>query len=243
MRELDKLTLAEIVINDQRTAALFDKHRLDFSCNGKRTLAQACTESNIDTAILIGELKNLDNFSTVPENNYSKLSLTELIQHIVSKHHTFIKLEIPILSAYLKKITDAHKDEHPELLKITSLFNAFKEEMLMHLQKEELILFPRIKEIEKNCKDRTAKTKHSLTYLLAPIDIMKQEHDHADKLLIEIRKIANNYEWPADACTTYKLAFSAFDNFERDLHQHVHLENNILFPKAITLFKNCLEKI
>lgn len=241
MTSIGERTLAEIVINDQRTARLFEKHHLDFSCNGNQTLLQACLENEINLDIILNELK--DYTTTLKAGtNFSTISLTSLIQHITSIHHAYVKNEIPILAAYLEKITTIHKETHPELINISSLFNMFKEEMLMHLQKEELILFPRIKEIEKICKGQTGKIKQNLNYLLAPVEIMKQEHEHTDKILTKIRNLANNYQPPADACTTYKLTFSAFDSFEKDLHQHVHLENNILFPKAITLFKKCQEK-
>ncbi len=122
------------------------------------------------------------------------------------------------------------------MLKVFDLFTAVKEEMEMHMQKEETVLFPRIKELEKQLAAGN-KNNLNITYLKSPIIMMEQEHDHAGAAMAEIRQLTNNYNLPADACTTYRLSFAALEAFELDLHQHVHLENNILFPKALQLFK------
>ena len=142
---------------------------------------------------------------------------------------------MPQILSYLQKVASKHGERHPELLKIFELFAAVKEEMEQHIQKEELILFPRINEMEKMVSEGT-EIRINHTYLQAPINMMEQEHDHAGEMLAEINKLTNNYNPPADACTTYKLSFAALQAFEMDLHQHVHLENNILFPKALQLF-------
>ena len=128
-----------------------------------------------------------------------------------------------------------HGDRHPELHKVFQLFAAVKEEMDQHMQKEELVLFPRIKDIEKRLAEGKEIVINS-SYLLSPINMMEQEHDHAGSMLAEIRKLTNNYNPPADACTTYQLSFASLHAFELDLHHHVHLENNILFPKALKMF-------
>jgi len=142
---------------------------------------------------------------------------------------------MPQIFSYLQKVASKHGERHPELLKIVELFAAVKEEMEQHMQKEELILFPRINEMEKLVTEGT-EIRINQTYLQAPINMMEQEHDHAGEMLAEINRLTDNYHPPADACTTYKLSFAALQAFEMDLHQHVHLENNILFPKALQLF-------
>ena len=142
---------------------------------------------------------------------------------------------MPVILGYLQKVVSKHGDRHPEMIKVLQLFTAVKEEMEGHMQKEELILFPRIKDIEHQLTEGKQIIINS-TYLLSPINMMEQEHDHAGSLLAEIRQLINDYNPPADACTTYRLCYASLQAFELDLHQHVHLENNILFPKAMQLF-------
>ena len=142
---------------------------------------------------------------------------------------------MPQILSYLQKVASKHGEQHPEMLKVFELFAAVKEEMELHMQKEEQILFPRIQETEKMVNDGI-EIRINHTYLQAPINMMEQEHDHAGSILAEINKLTGNYHPPSDACTTYKLSFAALQAFEMDLHRHVHLENNILFPKALQLF-------
>lgn len=142
---------------------------------------------------------------------------------------------MPAILSYLEKVASKHGNGHPEMMRVLELFATVKEEMGQHMQKEEQILFPRIKEVEQQLGEGNEIIINN-TYLLSPISMMEQEHDHAGSLLSEIRQLTNDYTPPADACTTYKLSFASLQAFEHDLHQHVHLENNILFPKALRLF-------
>lgn len=225
-------TLAEIVKGDHRAAAVFEKHHLDFCCKGKRTLQQACDELNIRADDLLHEISAIN---LVPGNSVSfdNMSLADLTAYIMKMHHSYVKSEMTPIAGYLQKITSKHSGRHPELIKITQLFIAMKEEMELHMQKEELILFPRIKEAEKYAAGHLP---FNFTYLQAPVSVMEQEHDHAGETMAEIRRLTNDYVPPADACATYKLSYTSLEAFEKDLHQHVHLENNILFPKAMALF-------
>jgi regulator of cell morphogenesis and NO signaling len=242
MTDFINQTLAEIVTKDHRTAALFEKYHLDFCCKGKRTLSQACEELSIPAAELVNELAGI---TAAPDSatDFNKMSLTELVHHIVNTYHVYVKNEMTPLLAYLQKVTAKHGGRHPEMHKITALFSALKEEMEMHMQKEEMILFPRITETEKFVFSQHNKPPFSLTYLQAPVSVMEQEHDHAGEIMSEIRKLTNDYTPPADACTTYRLSYASLEAFEKELHQHVHLENNILFPKAIDLFRDFKETI
>lgn len=242
MPDFSNQTLAEIVTNDHRTAALFEKYHLDFCCKGRRTLTQACKELNIPAAELVNELANV---TAAPDTvtDFNHMSLGELSNYIVSTHHIYVKNEMPQTLAYLQKVASKHGGRHPEMYKITALYTALKEEMELHMQKEEMILFPRISETEKYVLDKQHKPPFSLTYLQAPVSVMEQEHDHAGETMSEIRKLTNNYIPPADACTTFRLSYASLEAFERDLHQHVHLENNMLFPKAIDLFSDFKETI
>jgi regulator of cell morphogenesis and NO signaling len=236
MNEIMTKSLAQIVNNNHRAASVFEKYHLDFCCKGKRTLQQACEESQLNITEVISELEmtELGNSSTIAIK-YEKLSLAQLSEYIVMTHHSYVKKEMPQILAYLEKVASKHSERHPELLKIFELFAAVTEEMEQHMEKEELVLFPRINEIEKWVSEGTG-IRINHTYLQAPINMMEQEHDHAGEMLAEINRLTDNYHPPADACTTYKLSFAALQAFEMDLHRHVHLENNILFPKALQLF-------
>lgn len=236
MNEIKTKSLAQIVNNNHRAASVFEKYHLDFCCKGKRTLQQACNEKDLKIEDVVADLKTTEQRSSDKVTiNYDTLSLARLSEYIVMTHHSYVKKEMPQILSYLQKVASKHGDRHPELLKVFELFAAVKEEMELHMQKEELILFPRIKEMENMVAEgNVIRINH--TYLRSPINMMEQEHDHAGEMLAEINRLTDNYHPPADACTTYKLSFAALQAFEMDLHQHVHLENNILFPKALQLF-------
>ena len=237
MNELMTKSLAQIVKEDHRAATVFEKYHLDFCCKGKRSLQQACAESQLPAEELIAALNNTvkpDSYSV--HLNYNLLSLAQLVDYIVATHHNYVKQEMPQIQSYLDRVASKHGDRHPEMRKVAEIFAAVKEEMEEHMQKEEKILFPRIKQAEKESGDPD-KMRLNVSYLQAPIFMMEEEHDHAGAALAEIRELTNNYDPPADACTTYRLCYAALQAFEADLHQHVHLENNILFPKAIGLFE------
>lgn len=229
MNQLLSQTLAQIVTADHRTASVFQKYHLDFCCKGKRSLQTACEEQHISADELLNELSTAAESNYMPTFPFDKLPLFDLTDYILSAHHAYVKKEAPQISAYLQKVASKHGQRHPELLKIFELFTIVKEEMETHMQKEELVLFPRINELEKT------QFTGDIAYVQKPVDMMEQEHEYAGSLMAEIRQLTNNYTPPPDACTTYKLAFAALEAFEADLHQHVHLENNILFPKAIAL--------
>lgn len=236
MNTLSTKSLAQIVNSNHRAASVFEKFHLDFCCKGKRTLQQACTESDLVIDNVVAELEMLEGSHNNSETiDFAKMTLTQLSEYIVLTHHSYVKNEMPAILGYLEKVTSKHGDRHPELKKIFQLFAAVKEELEHHMQKEELVLFPRIKDIEQQLAEGKEIVINS-TYLLSPISMMEQEHDHAGSMLAEIRKLTNNYQPPADACTTYKLSFASLQAFELDLHQHVHLENNVLFPKALKMF-------
>lgn len=242
MNELMKKSLAQIVNNDHRAASVFEKYDLDFCCKGKRSLQQACDEKQLPVTEIATELKNLsvknDKDAVL---DFENMDLGALVDYIVQTHHAYVKKELPLIFSYLEKVTAKHSIHHPELIKIFQLFAAIKEEMEGHMKKEEVILFPRIKELEKHVKGEPERFGVNITYLQSPITVMEQEHDHAGNLLYEIRTLSNNYTSPGDACTTYRLSFAALQAFELDLHQHVHLENNILFLKTITAFRELKE--
>lgn len=235
--QLSSLTLAQIVNSNHKAASVFEKYRLDFCCKGKRSLQQACVEQQVELSQVEGDLGYIFSKDITGDIDFEKMSLTQLCEYIVQTHHAYVKNEMPQIYAYLHKVTSKHGDRHPELYKIFQTFAAVKEEMEGHMKKEELILFPRIKELEKLANSENGQFQMNIGYLQSPINVMEHEHDHAGTQLNEIRNLTNDYTPPQDACTTYRLSFAALQAFELDLHQHVHLENNVLFPKAIEAFK------
>ncbi len=242
MNELLTKSLAQIVNSDHRAASVFEKYDLDFCCKGKQSLQEACIEKQIPISQIASELNNLsEKNETKNLIDFENLSLSALVDYIIQTHHAYVKKELPQILSYLEKVNSKHSIHHPELTKIFQLFAAVKEGMEGHMKKEEQILFPRIKELEKQIQDEPERFGVNITYLESPITVMEQEHDHVGSLLYEIRMLTDNYTPPDDACTTYKLCFDALKAFELDLHQHVHLENNILFPKAISSFKELKE--
>jgi regulator of cell morphogenesis and NO signaling len=244
MNDIKSKSLAQIVNQNHQAAWIFEKYHLDFCCKGKRSLIQACTEQQLQADQVISDLEGLSTKNTsVDPIHFDEMTLTQLIEYILLTHHAYVNRELPQIFSYLQKVASKHGERHPELMKIFQLFAAVKEELDGHMKKEEHILFPRITEMEKYLLNEGWQTNLNITYLQSPITVMEHEHDHAGTLLNEIRVLTDNYNPPADACTTYNLSFAALQAFELDLHQHIHLENNILFPKAISVFKNAKESV
>jgi len=183
---------------------------------------------------IISELDNITMGCAIGLD-FSKMSLSQLADYIVVTHHSYVTQQMPSIFEYLQKVAIKHGERHPEMLKVFETFGIVQEEMKIHMEKEELVLFPHIKELETPTFENE---KHAagLFYIQSPISVLQNDHDHAGRLLEEIRGLTNNYAPPADACITYRLSFASLQAFEFDLHQHVHLENNILYPKALSLF-------
>ena len=231
--ELFSKTLAQIVNENHKAANIFEKYNLDFCCKGNRSLQLACEEKSLPAETIAEELNLVFNNDESSVIDPGKLSLTALADHIVSRHHDHTRQELPQIFYYLQKVSSRHGDRHSELYEIFDKFLQLRDEMEMHMQKEEQVLFPRIKELE-NAVENNQKCAASIQI---PIGVMGDEHENAGNLLKEIRNLSNNYNPPPDACTTYRLSFSALQALEEDLHQHMHLENNILFPRAIKLLE------
>jgi regulator of cell morphogenesis and NO signaling len=236
MTQLLNKTLAQIVTEKHQAASVFEKYHLDFCCKGKRPLSDAIREKELSAEQVVNELeevfaKNANNDAAL----FHYIQLSQLSDYIVGTHHAYLQQSLPQIYAYLEKVSTKHGDRHPELREIFQLFAKLKEELTEHMFKEENILFPRIKEIEKSFLNKSSLSVPATGYIEAPVAVMEHEHDEAGTLMEQIRIKTNNYMPPADACTTYRVSFASLHAFEADLHQHVHLENNILFPKAIKM--------
>lgn len=222
-------TVAEFVAEDYRTSDIFYAYDIDFCCGGKKSISQVCKEKNIDADKLVNDLSNLK--KSTDDVNFADLSATELINHIETHHHNYIRTHSPILIQYLNKIYKVHRDRHPELQELYTTFENLVHELEDHLLKEERILFPYIRLLEA----RKSLSDNPFSTVSQPITRLESEHEDAGDAIKKIRDITQDFTPPSDACSTYKIAFEKLKDFEQDLFKHVHLENNILFPKAILL--------
>ena len=221
--------VGEVVAMDYHAASIFKFHNIDFCCKGGRSIEEVCSTNNIDADVLVGKLSETMQEKAASETDYGSWELDLLADHIEKKHHKYVEQKIPELEAYLNKIAKVHGDRHPELIEIQQLFKASVGELTVHMKKEEFILFPYVKKMMNN----PTQEKPPFGTVENPIQMMQNEHDNEGERFRKIAALSNNYTPPADACTTYKVAFAMLKEFEEDLHLHIHLENNILFPKAI----------
>ena len=223
------LTVGEIVANDFRTASIFKESGIDFCCGGKQSIAEACANKGIDSTILKGKIKALELSTVTPSQNFKDWELDFLSDYIVNSHHKYVLKILPDLLFYTQKIASVHGDTHPELIDVAELFAKINDELLQHLKNEEDVLFPAIKKALINSSPEVSAT------IKSEIDQMEGEHDFAGGSMDKINRMTDGYQLPKDACNTYRVAFQLLEQFEDDLHVHVHLENNILYPKALTL--------
>jgi len=228
---LNTRTIGQIVADDYRAAAIFKQAGIDFCCGGNKSLDTACNEKNIETGKLETELKALELSSPDQQYDFKNWELGFLADYIMNTHHKYVLKTLPELVFYTQKIANVHGENHSELLEIASLFTEINKELLQHLKNEEEVLFPAIKEVIKS------KSGEAKTIIKSEIARMTGEHEFAGGAMDKINEITGGYKVPADGCNTYQVAFKLLEEFEDDLHTHVHLENNILFKKALELAK------
>ncbi|CAN5397205.1 iron-sulfur cluster repair di-iron protein [soil metagenome] len=242
MEQPIELSLSSIVNKFPATASLFEKYDLDFCCKGKLTLKEACKDDQVKFKTVEHALHRMieNEWTNKDVVHFENSDLSDLIDHIVSKHHHYVKESMPLIFSHLEKVSTKHGDRHPELHQIYQLFAELKMDMEQHMFKEENILFPRIKEINKSSGSDIPYRITDKQFLNTPIHVMMDEHDKAGNILHEIKMLSNHYSAPENACTTYRLSFDELKEFEHDLHKHVHLENNILFPRAVELMTKAI---
>lgn len=224
-----EITIGEIVANDFRAATLFKKAGIDFCCGGHKFLSDACREKGSDLAEILQNLELLSHSDVEYATNFKEWELGFLSDYIANTHHKFVLKTLPELVYYTQKIAHVHGDHHPELLEVAELFAKINDELLQHLKNEEDVLFPAIKKAEKNASPDIKAT------IVSESTRMHGEHEFAGSAMDKINVLTNNYMVPADACNTYRVSLKLLEQFEDDLHIHVHLENNILYPKALKL--------
>ena len=232
-KHLKDRPIAEFVAEDQRTAKVFNAYDIDFYCHGEELLSEVCKTNNLNIDTILNDLEATTN-APYKGINYKDIPLDELADCIQNIHHSYIEKQLPILTKQLDILCDSHGHEHEGLFMLRSLFNDFSNALLSHIKKEELILFPFIKELQKAIT--TKKMDASLFGTVKnPISIAKEQHYNEDERFRFISQLTKNFSGFIGNCETYKDLITLLDEFEYNLHTHIHLENNILFPKAIAL--------
>lgn len=225
-------TVRDIALEIPAATRVFEKIGIDYCCGGQRSLADACAKAEVTIEDVMESLKLAnESHSAGEEHNFLATTLAELIDHIVDKHHAFTKNEIERLRGLLNKVWGVHGQNHPELETLRTLFETLSLELGPHMMKEERVLFPYVKGMEAAVREERPIGAPSFGTVPNPVRMMMLEHDGAGELLKGMRRITSNYTVPKDACISYQTLYQALDSFEKDLHQHIHLENNILFPR------------
>ncbi len=234
MNQIAEKKVGKIVADNFRTAQVFTEYGIDFCCKGGVKLSEACESRGLDTEKVIEELLLV--FQTAGAMDYKGMGMGELVDHIVKVHHKYVEDTIPALKIYLDKIQQVHGDRHPELEEIKKLFFETADALTVHMKKEEFVLFPYIKAMEEAMKNDFPLSVPHFGHIDNPIAMMEEEHDTEGERFRKISDLSNAYTPPTDACQTYRVAFALLKEFENDLHTHIHLENNVLFPTAQQVF-------
>lgn len=229
-------TVGEIAAEMPSATREFEKLGIDYCCGGSRTLRQACSEANISVDEALARLeRSAASTEPKPGQDWQSQLLADLISHITTTHHAFVREESPRIQALATKVVGVHGKNHPELLQVQQVFAALAEELRVHLMKEEQMLFPYISLMEESALAGEPAPPAMFGTVANPVRMMMQEHDGAGEALRALRSVTVNYTVPEDACISYRTLFQALQDFEADLHQHIHLENNVLFPRAIAM--------
>lgn len=234
METTETRTLGQIVKQNYKAAGVFEKYGLDFCCMGSQTFAEACKTSNVDAAAV---LRELDNVGQGHDDgvNFDSWPLDLLADYIYKRHHKYVEEKTPLIKSYLDKICTVHGDRHPELLEIRRIFNETSGALAVHMKKEELMLFPYIKRLVQAQEAGSIVQSPVFDTVASPVEVMKADHLDEGEQLQKMAHLSDHYTPPADACNTFTVTYKMLLEYERDMHVHIHLENNILFSKAVAL--------
>ena len=229
-------TIRDIATTLPASTRIFEKLKIDYCCGGDKPLSEACKTADIDIDKLTAMLNDISKADASNETlDFQNSTASELIDYILEKHHAYTKEEMARLELLVDKVVSVHGKNHSELLGLRDLMNRLFADLKQHLFKEEQILFPYIVATEKSLLEKGPAPFAPFGKVANPISMMLTEHDTAGELLREMRKVSSGYQVPSDACISYKTMYEAFEALEADLHQHIHLENNLLFLKAAAL--------
>ncbi|HKT79133.1 MAG TPA: iron-sulfur cluster repair di-iron protein [Vicinamibacterales bacterium] len=232
----EQTTVGEVVAADFRAGGVFEQFGIDFCCGGRRSIAEACRTASVDPAAVRLALEALPADDGSDSGDVTRWPVDRLIEHIVEMHHGYVRAALPIIGRYLAKLVEVHGTRHPELSRVAAAFDRMGRDLWQHMLKEERVLFPYVRELA--AARGGVSIRSPFGTVENPIRMMEREHREAGDEMRLVRELTNGYTPPSDGCTTYRVAFEELARFERDLHRHVHLENNVLFPKAVALERN-----
>lgn len=229
-------TVRELALETPDATRVFERLKIDYCCGGSRTLAEACAAAGVELNVALAQLgREIESARGGASQDFAAMPLRELINYIVKKHHTFTTGEMARITALASKVCGKHGENHPELIEVGSLFARLCDDLRPHMFKEERILFPYVAALEAAADGRGLAPFAPFGTVNNPVRMMMSEHDAAGDILRALRAASGDYAAPEDACTSYRTLYSALEGFEADLHQHIHLENNVLFPRAVAL--------
>ena len=230
-------TIGEIVAKDYRKAQVFKNMGIDFCCGGKKTIAEVCEKKGINAEEVERQLEAIKAENSNSETDFQNWDLGFLSDYIINTHHRYVRDNTSFILELAQKVARVHGERHPELIRVAELFSRVGNDLTLHMVKEEKILFPFIKELAQVYNTGGMLPSADFGKISVPIQVMDSEHEQVGGDFETIRELTSRYQLPADACTSYTILFKKLDEYESDLHRHVHLESNILFPKAIQLEK------
>jgi regulator of cell morphogenesis and NO signaling len=231
-------TIGELVAERPARARVFEGFKIDYCCGGKKPLADACRAKGLDPQTVLNMLAIVDETGPRDERDWTKATITELCDDVEATHHAYLKRELPRLEFMARKVADRHGDHRPELVELRDVFLGFKSELESHMGKEEQVLFPLCRRLDRG---EVGPAAHCGS-VQNPIRVMVQEHEDAGNALARMRELTNGFVPPADACNTFRAYFDALAELERDMHRHVHKENSVLFPKAVEAERRLVER-
>lgn len=237
MTAIAEKTVREMAAENSSATRVFEKFGIDYCCGGNKSLQEACTAANLRVDHVLDSLEGAEQASRVglPNRNWQNEPLAELVAHINQTHHKYTREEITRLGPLFAKVCSVHGKNHPELESMRAIFQGVSQDLTMHMMKEELMLFPYIVRMEEAVIQQEPILPPPFGSVQNPVTMMEHEHDDAGEALRALRAASQGYTAPADACISYQTLYRALEQFDADLHQHIHLENNILFPRAIAM--------
>jgi regulator of cell morphogenesis and NO signaling len=230
-------TVRELALENTAATRVFEMLGIDYCCGGNRSLEQACRAANLPVDEVLDSLEMAEQTTRATQkiHDWQREPLSDLVAHINGTHHKYTREEIARVGPLLEKVCSVHGKNHPELLHIRASFSGLAQELTMHMMKEEMVLFPYIVRMEEAVIQNEPILPPPFGRVQNPVSMMEHEHDSAGDALRAMRQASSGYDAPPDACISYQTLYKALAEFEADLHQHIHLENNILFPRAIAM--------
>jgi|SRR5688500_11087113 len=236
MQTFSTKTIREIALEAPATTRVFEEFKIDYCCGGRKLLADACLEAGLDPGLVARKVElAMMHGSNGEVGRPDKESTSHLIDYIIGKHHIFTVQEIERLTPLMEKVCGRHGDQHPELFKLQTIFLALADSLIPHMRKEEAVLFPYIQTLESSVSGNTAAALPHFGTVQNPIRMMMADHEEDGERLRLMREIADDYTLPEGACPSFTALYAGLQDLERDLHRHIHLENNVLFPAAVEL--------